>query len=257
MEEREASQINKTAWEYKAYEFWNSQYTPEMLAERIKIDPLARLRYHQKYLSDVKGLRIANPCGSNGRIAVPLALLGADVTVFDISEENKKYALELAECAGVKIEYKVCDFYDAAELGFTDQFDIAYLEGGILHYFHDIGGFTSVLYAILKPGGRLILSDFHPFRKILRGGVPSLSRGDLTDGDYFDTTVHSGDVAYKSFFPENERSDFPDCSLRFYTISEIINAVIGAGFILKEFKEHPNWENRKLPGEFTIIADKK
>lgn len=41
-------------------------------------------------------MKIANPCGSNGRIAVPLALLGADVTIFDISEENKRYALELA-----------------------------------------------------------------------------------------------------------------------------------------------------------------
>lgn len=29
--------------------------------------------------------------------AVPLALLGADVTVFDISEDNKRYASELAE----------------------------------------------------------------------------------------------------------------------------------------------------------------
>jgi len=40
----------------------------------------------------------------NGRKAVPLALLGADVTVFDISEENKRYALELAEAANTHIE---------------------------------------------------------------------------------------------------------------------------------------------------------
>jgi len=206
MEERKASRINKTAWEYRAYEFWNNQHTPEELVEKIKRDPLARLRYHQKYLSDVRGLKIANPCGSNGRIAVPLALFGADVTIFDISEENKKYALELAECAGVKIEYIVCDFYDAAESGYSNTYDIAYLEGGILHYFHDINRFTSVLYDILKPDGRLILSDFHPFRKILRKGPHALSQGNITDGDYFDSAVHKGDVAYRSFFPESEQT---------------------------------------------------
>lgn len=57
---------------------------------------MARLKKHSKYFQNVKDLKIANPCGSNGRRAVALALLGADVTVFDISEENKRYALELA-----------------------------------------------------------------------------------------------------------------------------------------------------------------
>ena len=49
-------------------------------------------------------MKIANICGSNGRKAVPLALLGADVTIFDISEENKRYAIELADCADVNIK---------------------------------------------------------------------------------------------------------------------------------------------------------
>jgi hypothetical protein len=82
------SMINKKAWEYRSYEYWYNQYTPEALAAVIKEDPSARLRYHQKYFRNVSGLEIANPCGSNGRIAVPLTLLGADVTVFDISTEN-------------------------------------------------------------------------------------------------------------------------------------------------------------------------
>ncbi len=45
-----------------------------------------------------------------------------------------------------------------------------------------------------------------------------------------------------------------DCFLRFYTLSEIINSVIDAGFITKEFNEHPNFVNKKLPVEFTIFA---
>jgi hypothetical protein len=39
-------------------------------------------------------------------------------------------------------------------------------------------------------------------------------------------------------------------------LSEIINSVIKSGFTIKEFNEHPNWNDKKIPGEFTIIADK-
>lgn len=248
---REQAEINKKAWEYRAYEHWSNQGSPTEKALYLKNDPVARLRYHQKYFQNIKGLKIANPCGSNGRIAVPLALLGAEVTIFDISEENKRYALELAECAGVNIEYIVGDFCDVDMNIYSDYFDIVYSEGGILHYFSQIDNFTNNLYHITRSNGKLILSDFHPFRK-----VNPNSNTPQTCGDYFDSNIHKGDVAYKDFFPEEEADNFPDCSLRFYTLSEIINSVIKAGFVMKEFNEHPNWKDKKLPGEFTIVADK-
>lgn len=248
---REQAAKNKAAWQHRAYEFWYKQGSPAEKATYLKNDPVARLRYHQKYFQDVKGLKIANPCGSNGRIAVPLALLGADVTIFDISEENKRYALELAESAKVDIQYIVGDFCDIDLNMYSNTFDIVYSEGGILHYFSDIDIFTSKLYEITKTNGELILSDFHPFRKIdLIGNVPQ------TCGDYFDSNIHNGDVAYKGFFPSEEQNSFPDCCLRFYTLSEIINSVIKSKFVIKEFNEHPNWNNKKLPGEFTIFATK-
>ena len=250
----EVSLKNKQAWEYRAYEFWNMNYgTPEAKAAQIRRDPRARLRYHQKYFENVKGLKIANPCGSNGRVAVPLALLGADVTVFDISEENRRYALELAKCAGVSIRYEVCDFYDVDLNRHGNLFDTAYLEGGILHYFHDIDRFAFILHSIIKPDGKLILSDFHPFRKIIPAGQAGKS-AKVTNGNYFDCRAYPGDVAYKSYFPQAEQENFPDCSLRFYTLSEIFNALIGAGFNIREFNEHPSWEDEKIPGEFTIYA---
>lgn len=248
---REQAEINKVAWEYRAYEFWNTQGSPAEKATYIKNDPVARLRYHQKYFQKIEGLKIANPCGSNGRIAVSLALLGAEVTIFDISEENKRYALELAECAGVKINYIVGDFYDVDLKKYADYFDIVYSEGGILHYFSDIDIFTTKLYNITKNMGKLILSDFHPFRKM----NPN-SNAPQTKGDYFDSDIHKGDVAYKGFFSDEEQDSFPNCSLRFYTLSEIINSVINSKFVIKEFNEHPNWKDKKIPGEFTIIAEK-
>lgn len=251
----EQSALNKKAWEYRAYEFWNMQGSPSNIADFIKNKPIARLRYHQKYFQNVSGLEIANPCGSNGQKAVALALMGANVTVFDVSEENKRYAMELAEKANVNLNYEVGDIYDIDMTKNKSRFDMLYLEGGILHLFGDVNRFIEILYAILKPDGKLILSDFHPFRKVNPVGSLAMSVPH-TNGDYFDSRFHNAEVAFKSFFPLEEQKSFPDCVYRFYTLSEIINSVINAGFMLKEFLEHPNWEDNKLPGEFTIFAIK-
>jgi len=202
------SDLNKKAWEHKAYDFWTSQGTPcEKAAQLIK-NPRERLRYHQAYFEHIEGLKIANPCGSNGRIAVPLALLGADVTVFDISQENARYALELAACAKVKLHYVVGDFLETDVSKYGGLFDIVYAEGGILHYFADLDAFTKRLHDITKPGGQLILSDFHPFRKINRHGSAMMSVSQ-TEGDYFDSRLHTGDVAYQHFFDREEQIHFP------------------------------------------------
>ena len=213
----------------------------------IKANPAVR-RWHQQYFEDIAGKKIANPCGSNGRQAVPLALRGADVTVFDISEENKQYALELAKEAGTDIGYVLGDFCETDLTKHGNMFDIVYAEGGILHYFSDIDAFTKALYAIAKPCGQLILSDAHPYRK--------LRSLELTGGDYFDSRLHDGNVAYQTMFSQKEQEAFPKCLMRYYTLSEVINSVIAAGFTLKEIIEHPHWEDTKIPVEFTIIAYK-
>lgn len=253
---KEQAAINKAAWEYRAYDFWTRNYgSPAEKAAGIKADPLAHLRFHKEYFENVTEKKVANPCGSNGRMAILLALLGADVTVFDISEENKRYALELAKEAGVNIRYVLGDFCETDLSEHGGAFDIVFAEGGILHYFSDIDIFTKMLCLITKENGQLILSDFHPYRKINATGSPMMSVPQ-TGGDYFDARLHSVNVAYQGFFPQEEQASFPKCLCRFHTMSEIINSVIASGFTIKEFLEHPNFEDKKLPGLFTIIAYK-
>lgn len=125
----EQSGINKNAWEYRAYEFWNRRDgSPKDKAKEILKNPRASLKKHQEYFGELDGMNVANLCGSNGRKAVPLSLLGANVTIFDISEENRKYALELADCTNTDIDYVVGDVYDINVNKYRNHFDILYLE---------------------------------------------------------------------------------------------------------------------------------
>jgi len=246
----EYSAQNKKAWEYNAYDFWvRNSGTPEERAAQDLANPEKMLRRYARYFDRYEGVKVANICGSCGKKAVPLALLGAEVTVFDISEDNRRYAMETAAAAHTHITYVVGDVLETDLEKYGGYFDVVFMEGGILHYFHDIGQFMGIMYAMLKPGGKMICSDFHPFTKIndsLKLETPVMS--------YFSTEVYEGEMAHARFYPEEIRKQMPRCSLRKYTVSEILNAIIRSGFCLKQFDEHPAWENEQLPGEFTAIA---
>lgn len=243
---------NKKAWEYSAYDFWVCHSgTPAERAKKDMEDPLGMLRKYAGYFDTYEGVRVANICGSCGKKAVPLATLGAKVTIFDISEDNKRYALETAKEANVNISFEVCDVLEIDMDKYGEYFDVVFMEGGVLHYFHDIDEFMRIMYHLLKDNGKLICSDFHPFTKI--ADILNLEQNTM---DYFSTDVFEGEMAHARFFDEETRKRMPKCSYRKYTISEILNSIIGNGFTLRRFDEHPSWADKKVPGEFTAVAVK-
>ncbi len=249
---RDYSRKHKEAWEFDAYHFWVRQNgTPEERAAKDMENPRTMLRRYADYFDRFEGIRVANICGSCGKKSIPLALLGAEVTVFDISEDNRRYAMETAEAASVRIRYEVCDVLEIDMSEYGGCFDVVFMEGGVLHYFHDIDEFMKIMYALLRPGGKMICSDFHPFTKIrdtLNMERPAMG--------YFSTEICEGEMAHARFYDEETRGRIPKCRYRRYTISEIINAIITQGFILIRFDEHPAWEDETMPGEFTAIAVK-
>ncbi len=246
----EAGKQHKRAWEYDAYNFWlEHNGTPQERAKEDIGNPIRMLRKYAGYFDRFEGVKVANICGSCGKKAIPLALLGADVTVFDISEENRRYAMETAQAANVSIRYVVGDVMETDMNQFGGFFDIVFMEGGILAYFHDIDAFMRIMYALLKPGGKMICSDFHPFTKIMDTlglETPAMN--------YFSADVFEGEMAHARFYAPEIRKQFPRCLYRRYTLSEIINAIIDNGFTLKRFDEHPAWKDETLPGEFTAVA---
>jgi hypothetical protein len=103
MEQHEFAARNRLAWEADSYGAWVRRYGTQIdAAATIVADPAHSLRRVLQYLGDPSGLTIANPLDSHGRIATALALLGARVTVFDISDSNARYARALASAAGVE-----------------------------------------------------------------------------------------------------------------------------------------------------------
>jgi len=238
---------NRAAWNAERYAAWvEALGPPEVEAARLVADPAHKLRRFAAHLGDVAGKRVCNIQGSHGRVAVALALQGADVVVIDFAEENQRYALELAAAAGVAIDYRLADTIEAGELGLNGRFDLLVMELGILHYHRDLLRFFTVMAGLAAEGGRLVLHDFHPVEgKLFQGAAGEAP-------DYFNDQLVIRDVPD----PTGAGRSLGQCAIRRWTLGEIVTAAIDAGWRIEALEELPSWIDPRLPGSFTLRAVK-
>ena len=262
LNQKQLSTINEKSWNTAAYEAWTNRHgTPTEYAKKLMQDPVHEVSYYLPYIQSPKGKRIINLLGSKGNKAVALALLGADVTVVDISASNEKYATELAEAAGVSIQYIVSDVLD---LNLSQSFDIVLLELGVLHYFLDLKPLFHIISHLLKQDGTFILRDYHPvYTKLLGVDHPSFR----ANGNYFDEELIEDDVAYSILLTESQKAAVPRTKIRRWTLGEVITAMADANFkiekLIEEHGSHQRWVfpstspegiEERIPGLYTLIA---
>jgi len=111
------------------------------------------------------------PAEGEGRNAVFAAEQGLQVTAFDISEEGKKKALQLAASQGVMLDYKVGDFLSM-------DFNETSFDGAALIYAHFppaiLSNYHQRIGELIKPGGLLILEGFSTNNLPLREKNPEI-----------------------------------------------------------------------------------
>jgi ubiquinone/menaquinone biosynthesis C-methylase UbiE len=254
--------INEEAWNQETYNAWVERFgTPKEYIERIRTNPSSRLFPIYDYFGEVKDKHIMNLMGSNGTKAVALSMLGADVTIVDFSEGNKRYAEELAKEAYVRIEYIVSDVLKLPIEIYEEKYDIVFAELGIIHYFTDLKPFLSLIKSLLKSGGRMILRDFHPVSTKLissRGSTANVRKHKVT-GDYFDDSIEEREVAYSKYLEEGKEK-LSKVRLRKWTLGEVVTAAANAGLFVEELREEPNLSSevfdKGIPKTFTLLARK-
>ncbi|TQR19986.1 class I SAM-dependent methyltransferase [Psychrobacillus vulpis] len=266
MEQKIVSHINQIGWNQSAYQAWTNRHgTPKEYAKKLIEKPLDSVSHYLKYMGDVTNKKVANLLGSKGNKAVSFALLGAEVLVVDISEDNKRYAMELAEEAKVNIKYIVSDILEVPEDELLNDFDFVLLELGVLHYFVDLLPLFKVISNSLKPGGRFILRDYHPVVSKL---VNVEENQMIANGDYFNKEVIEEEVAYSFLLSEEDRASLKKVNIRRWTLGEIITSISKSGLTINSLEEEigvrwafpsnsPEGIENKIPGLYTLIATKQ
>ncbi|GGH78259.1 SAM-dependent methyltransferase [Pullulanibacillus pueri] len=250
----ENSQVAKQAWTQGTYQAWLERFgPPEAVAQGLIEHPFTKLSSLGSWLGDLRGKKVINLLGSHGTKAIAMALLGATATVVDISEENARYAQEVAQAVGVDLEYIVSDVLSLPEAIFNGDYDLVLMELGILHYFVDLEPLVKVVTRLLKQGGRLILQDFHPVSTKL---ISSKGRKHKVTGNYFSKELIRTEVAFTKFLTDESETAY--VYERQWTMGEVVTAVGQGGLFIQQLDEQPNIKINDigLPKIFTIIAEK-
>jgi 2-polyprenyl-3-methyl-5-hydroxy-6-metoxy-1,4-benzoquinol methylase len=137
----------------QGYALWSQTYheqadNPLTVLEEPVIEPL---------FGEVAGRRVLDVGCGTGRHALRLAASGAEVVGYDPCPEMLAVAREQARRLGLKVHWQAGGF---GELPRDGRFDLV-LCNLVLCHLPDIVEPVAEMAACLKPGGRLIISDFH------------------------------------------------------------------------------------------------
>lgn len=233
-------QGNKAAWE-EAFDHkrpgWGEENHIRLLRETLPFfwpvvaDELNAMDFH--------GKTVAQFCCNNGRELLSLMGLGpAEGVGFDIAENILAQGRETAEKAGVQnCRFVACNILDIPR-EYHGAFDFVFFTIGAITWFEDLGPLFQKVAECLKPGGTLLIHEAHPIMNMLP----------LPGEEGFDENRLNA-VAYSYFrkepWVENEGmgyiSDaYPSKTFISFshTLSDILNAISGAGMRLTKFNEY-------------------
>ncbi len=216
-------------------------------------------------LGDIAGAALVHLQCNAGQDSLSLAKLGAEVTGVDISDTAIDFAEQLSHDSGIPATFERMDVYDWLEQTARGErrFDVVFSSYGALCWLSDIETWARGIAAILRPGGRFVIVEFHPFAMTFdeqwKHAAPYFAEGrtisyDSGIGDYVKMSgpplAPSGYLdGVQDFVNPHPGHEWP------WGIGELLTAFLEAGMQITAFEEYP-YENgckqfkrmREMPG---------
>jgi SAM-dependent methyltransferase len=181
-------------------------------------------------LGDVAGRRLVHLQCHFGLDTLSWARRGAIVTGLDFSPAAIEAARSAASLAGLDARFALGDVHDAVRLLGAAAFDVVYTGFGALTWLPDLDRWAAVVVALLRPGGRLLLAEFHPFTSAIDDDLVarrSYAPGTPVDMDEPGTYVDA-DAATR-----HNRARRWD-----HGLGRIVTALAAAGLTIERLREH-------------------
>lgn len=220
-------------------------------------------------LGDIQGQTLVHLLCNSGQDTLSIvAQLGASVHGVDISDEAIAFARQLSLDSGIPATFERADVFDWLDQAREQhaQFDVVYSSYGVVHWISDLYLWAQGIAAVLKPGGRFVLVDFHPLERIFNRQLqfvasyfPSERIDTLTEGVIDYITRSPGKVSPFAYETGVEHFQNPHQAHLFrWTLGEIVTAIGQAGLCLKRLREYPHSiamrfaPMREIPGYRTM-----
>ncbi|AHJ97010.1 hypothetical protein Hsw_1415 [Hymenobacter swuensis DY53] len=155
--------------------------------------------------------------------------MGARVTGVDLAETAITTAWELAAQLHTDTQFICADVYELPRY-LEQQFDVVFTTYGVLGWLPDMEKWASVVAHFLKPGGRLVLVEFHP---VLWMFNPDFTRVEYA---YFNretiTEVETGTYADRQAPIEETAVSWN------HSLGEVLGALLRQGLEIQHFAEY-------------------
>lgn len=217
-------------------EYWDERVPIHLGGEFYDVEAFLngreRLRpFELEEVGDVSGKDLVHLQCHFGIDTLSWARHGAKVTGLDFSAPAIGEARKLAARLGVSAEFVQANVYDAKDALGRRDFDIVYTGLGALNWLPDVGRWAEVAASLVRPGGFLYLSEFHPFTGVF--GEENLT----VTYDYFQKEPQVWDEpgTYADLDADTAHNRTYEMS---HTLGEVVSAVISAGLTIEFLHEH-------------------
>ena len=190
-------------------------------------------------LGSVAGLRVLHLQCHFGRDSLILAQRGAaEVVGVDFSVPAIETARALATELRLPARFVLSDVYDApAAVGGAGSFDLVFITWGTICWLPDLPGWARVIAHFLRPGGTLYFAEAHPAAMVLDDRVK------LPDGmpGFVLPYAQRGPIEWEQTedYANRDAVLTQTRSIEWqHPLSDVLNALIGAGLRLDWLHEH-------------------
>lgn len=156
---------------------------------------------------------------------------GAVVTGVDFAPAAVAAGRELARRSGIEAEFAEAAVYDAVRVLRGRSFDVVYTSIGSIIWLPDIARWAATVAALMVPGGRFYMAEFHPFSVVL--GEEDLA---VTDS-YFDPGPFVQDES-GSYADPDAQAEHRQSVTWHHTIGSVVSALAQAGLRIEFLHEH-------------------
>lgn len=225
MDTKDYISINKACWNNRVATHLKSDFYQQaaFLAGATSLNSI-----ELDLLGDLTGKRVLHLQCHFGQDSISLARMGAQVTGVDLSDKAIDTARQLAKEIGVDAQFICTDLYELPK-HLHEQYDIVFTSYGVLGWLPDMDRWAALVAQFVRPGGQLILVEFHPVVWMFDDDFKALGFS------YFNTGALLEE--WSGSYADRQAPIEDHCVSWNHSLGSVVTAVVTQGLRIKSLQE--------------------
>ena len=236
-------------------ERWNALVEAGVLYSRPKLEmdevSARQMIDEEGLLGDVRGKRVLLLGGGGGQQSAAFGFLGAEVTVFDLSDGQLEKDRLVATHYGYPLDIQQGDMRDLSRFG-DASFDIVWQPYSI-NFVPDVRPVFAEAARVVGSGGWYVVQWHNPFTQGVDDETWTAEYGYSLRLPYTDGEIDPAVFKTQNWTVDSENGERVEVEgpreFR-HTMRTFLNSLIDSGFHIRRFSEHLTWQENPEPGSW-------